>query len=40
MSDMFGRMFGEDAEKPDLKPGTTGVAGTPRVILALANHGA
>jgi hypothetical protein len=32
MSDALGRMFGEDAEKP-------GVTGTPRVILALANHG-
>ena len=32
MSDALGRMFGEDAGKPDL-------AGTPRVILALANHG-
>jgi hypothetical protein len=32
MADALGRMFGEDAEKPN-------VAGTPRVILALANHG-
>ena len=32
MSDALGRMFGEDGEKP-------GVAGTPRIILALANHG-
>jgi hypothetical protein len=32
MEDAMGRMFGEDGEKP-------GVAGTPRVILALANHG-
>jgi hypothetical protein len=32
MSDALGCMFGEDGEKP-------GVAGTPRVILALANHG-
>jgi hypothetical protein len=32
MSDALGRMFGEDAEKPDL-------TGIPRVILALANHG-
>jgi hypothetical protein len=31
MSDALGRMFGEDGEKPDL-------TGTPRVILALANH--
>ena len=31
MEDAMGRMFGEDGEKP-------GVAGTPRVILALANH--
>jgi hypothetical protein len=36
MSDALGRMFGEDGEKPDLAPGRTG---TPRVILALANHG-
>ena len=32
MKDAMGRMFGEDADKP-------GVTGTPRVILALANHG-
>ena len=32
MTDALGRMFGEDGEKPDL-------TGTPRVILALANHG-
>jgi hypothetical protein len=32
MKDALGRMFGEDGEKP-------GVAGTPRVILALGNHG-
>jgi hypothetical protein len=32
MADALGRMFGEDAKKPDL-------ADTPRVILALANHG-
>jgi hypothetical protein len=32
MKDAMGRIFGEDGEKP-------GVAGTPRVILALANHG-
>jgi hypothetical protein len=32
MKDAMGRMFGEDGEKP-------GVAGAPRVILALANHG-
>ena len=32
MADALGRMFGKDAEKP-------GVVGTPRVILALANHG-
>jgi hypothetical protein len=31
MADALGRMFGEDAEKPDL-------AGTPRAILALANY--
>jgi hypothetical protein len=36
MADALGRMFGEDAEKPDLAPGRTD---TPRVILALANHG-
>ena len=30
MSDALGRMFGEDGEKT--------VPGTPRVILALANH--
>jgi hypothetical protein len=32
MSDALGRMLGADTKKPDL-------AGTPRVILALANHG-
>jgi hypothetical protein len=32
MKDAMGRMFGEDGEKPS-------VAGTLRVILALANHG-
>jgi hypothetical protein len=32
MKDALGRMFGEDGEKPC-------VTGTPRVILALANHG-
>ena len=32
MSDALGRMFGEDDEKP-------GVAGTSRVVLALAHHG-
>jgi hypothetical protein len=32
MSDALGRMFGEDGEKLDL-------TGTPRAILALANHG-
>ena len=32
MNDRLGRMLGEDGEKP-------GVAGTPRVILALADHG-
>jgi hypothetical protein len=41
MSDALGRMFGEDGEKPDLKPDLTGTprVSTPRVILALANHG-
>src|SRR6516162_6646112 len=32
MTDALGRMFGEGGEKPN-------VAGIPRVILALANHG-
>jgi hypothetical protein len=32
MGDALGRMFGEDGEKPS-------IAGTPRVIVALANHG-
>jgi hypothetical protein len=32
MKDALGRMFGEDGEKP-------GLAGAPRAILALANHG-
>jgi hypothetical protein len=32
MADALGRMFAEDGEKPR-------IAGTPRVILALANHG-
>jgi hypothetical protein len=36
MADALGRTFGEDGEKPDLAGRRTG---TPRVILALANHG-
>jgi hypothetical protein len=38
MKDMLGGEDSEkpDVEKPDLAPGRTG---TPRVILALANHG-